>query len=163
TWPHLLWPVPVELDPVLVGIAQIERFAHAMIAGAVKLYARAQHAMQRIRQRRPRRIEDGGVIEAGRARRRRMAALALPGVEPDVVVIAASRYERRARTHALHQIEAEHIAIETQRAVKIGHLEMDVPDAGAGDDGWIGGHRQSPWIRGCRVGKGAPAPCPPSR
>ena len=37
--PLLFGPVPIELDAVLVGIAQIERLADAVIAGAVELNA----------------------------------------------------------------------------------------------------------------------------
>ena len=69
-----------------------------------------------------------------------MAAFAFPGVEADVVVIAAGRNERRAGAHPLHHLEAEHAAIEAERAIEIGDLEMDMPDPGAGDDGWILGH-----------------------
>ena len=138
--PFLLRPVAVELDAVLVGIAQIQRLADAVVAGAVKLDAGLDHAIQRIRQRRARRIENGGVKQPGGARRRRMAAFAFPGVEPDVMVIAAGRNERRAGAHPLHHLEAEHAAIEPQRAFEIGDLEMDMPDPGAGNDGWVLGH-----------------------
>ena len=89
-------------------------------------------------------IEDRGVKQPGGARRRRMAAFAFPGVEADVVVIAAGRNERRARAHALHHLEAEHAAIEAERAIEIGDLEMNMPDPGAGDDGWVVGHVMSP-------------------
>ena len=94
--PLLLRPVPIELDAVLVGIAQIQRLADAVIAGAVELDAGADHAMQRVRQRRAGRIQDRGVEQPGGAWRRRMAAFAFPGVQPDVMVIAAGRNERRA-------------------------------------------------------------------
>jgi hypothetical protein len=60
-----------------------------------------------------------------------MAAFALPGVEADVVMIAARRNERRAVAHPLHHLEAEHAAIEAERAVEIGDLEMNMPDPGA--------------------------------
>jgi hypothetical protein len=60
-----------------------------------------------------------------------MAAFAFPGVETDVVMIAAGGDERGVRAQALHQLEAEHAAIEAKCAVEIGDLEMDMPDAGA--------------------------------
>ena len=44
--PLLLRPVPVEFDAVLVGVAQIQRFADAVIAGAVELDAGAEHAVR---------------------------------------------------------------------------------------------------------------------
>ena len=129
--PFFLRPVAIELDAVLVGITQIERLADAVVAGAIKLDAGLDHAIQRIRQRRARRIENGGVKQPGGIRRRRMAAFAFPGVEPDVMVIAAGRNERRAGAHPLHHLKTEHAAIEAERAFEIGDLEMDMPDPGA--------------------------------
>src|SRR5204862_5480591 len=90
------------------------------------------------------RIKDRGVKQSRGAGRRRMAAFALPGVEPDVVVIAAGRNERRTRAEPLCQLEAEHAAIKPKRAVEIGDLEVDMPDSCAGNDGWIVGHAISP-------------------
>jgi hypothetical protein len=111
-----------------------------MVAGAIERDPGFHHPMQRVRQRCAGRVEDRGVEQPGRSGRRRGAALALPGVEADVVVIAAGRDERRAVAHPLHQLEAEHVAIEAERAVEIGDLEMDMPDTGAGDDRWVQGH-----------------------
>jgi hypothetical protein len=64
-----------------------------------------------------------------------MAAFAFPGVQTDVVVIAAGRNERRARTQALRHLKPQHAAIKSQRAIEIGHLEMNMPDARSRDDG----------------------------
>src|SRR6476661_6890160 len=76
-----------------------------------------------------------------------MAILAFPGIQPDVMMIAAGRNKRRARGQALHQLEPQHAAIKSQRAIEIGHLEMNMPDAGARDDGCEGfGHALSPIV-----------------
>src|SRR5436309_13522534 len=104
--------------------------------------------MQRVRQRATGRVKDCGVKQPCGAGRWRMAAFAFPGVEPDVVVIAAGRNERRARTEALHELEAKHAAIKSERAVEIGDLEMNMPDSRAGNDGWIVGHALSPFFFG---------------
>ena len=40
-----------------------------------------------------------------------------------------------SRAVALHQLEAEHAAIEGERALEVGDLEVDVADPGAGGDG----------------------------
>ncbi len=56
------------------------------------------------------------------------------------MVIAAGRNERRTGAHPLHHLEAEHAAIEAERTIEIGDLEMDMPDARTGNDGWIFGH-----------------------
>jgi hypothetical protein len=70
-----------------------------------------------------------------------MAAFAFPGVQADVVVIAAGRNERRAGTQPLHQLKSQHAAIKSQRAIEIGDLEMNMADASSCDDGrWVFGH-----------------------
>ena len=79
-------------------------------------------------------VEDRQVIQARRARRRRRAAVAFPGVEADVVVVAAGRDERGARAVALHHLEPEHAAIEGEGPLEVGDLEVDVADAHAGID-----------------------------
>ena len=99
--PFLLRPVPVELDAVLVRIAEIERFADAVVARAVELDAGLDQPAERIGERGARRVEDGDVVEPGRAGGRRRAAFALPGVQADVVMIAAGRDEGGARAVAL--------------------------------------------------------------
>ena len=69
--PRRLGPVPVELDPVLVRVAQVERLADAVVAGAVERDAGGDQPAQGVGQRRAGRIEDGEVVEPGGARRRR--------------------------------------------------------------------------------------------
>ena len=105
--PLLLRPIPIQLDAVLVGIAQVQRLADAVVRRAVERNARLQHSAKRVGELRARRIEDRRVIEAGGARRRRRAAKTLPGVQPDVVVIAAGGKKRRTRTVSLRQLEPE--------------------------------------------------------
>src|SRR5439155_9700287 len=83
---------------------------------------------QRIGERRARRIEDREVIEAGGAGRRRRSAKALPGIERDVMMIAAGRYERGRIAAALRELEAEHAAIEAQRPFEIRDLQMHMAD-----------------------------------
>jgi hypothetical protein len=45
-WPLLARPVPVELDAVVIGIAQIERFAYAVI-GALERNVGCDQTSQR--------------------------------------------------------------------------------------------------------------------
>src|SRR5215204_5096762 len=51
-------------------------------------------------------------IEPERALGWRRCTLALPGVEPDVVVVPARRQEQRAGIGAHHHVEAEHAVVE---------------------------------------------------
>src|SRR5258708_19929967 len=47
----------------------------------------------------------------------------------------------------LHQLKPQHAAVKPERAIEIGDLEMDMPDAGAGDDGReVFGHALSPLV-----------------
>jgi hypothetical protein len=42
-WPLFLRPIPIELNPVVVRIPQVQRLAHSMICGSLQRYAgRAQ-------------------------------------------------------------------------------------------------------------------------
>ena len=132
--PLFLGAVPIQLDAVLVGIAQIKRLADPVVAGAVEGDAGIDDAMQRIGQRRPGRVKDRGVKQPRRSRCRRLAALAFPGVEADVMMLATGRNERRAGTQALHQLKSEHAAIKSERTIEIGHLEMNMPDPRSRDD-----------------------------
>ena len=63
--------------------------------------------------------------------------MALPGIEPDVVVIASGAQKRGGITHPLRHLEAEHTRIEGDGTIEIGHLQVHVPDFGAGID-WLG-------------------------
>src|SRR6266566_2485360 len=125
--PKLLRPVAIELDPVLVGIAQRERLAHAMVGSAVERNAGRNETAERVRQRGARRIEDREMIEPGGPGRRRRSAQTLPGVERDVMMIAAGRDEGGAGS-PLGELEAQHAAIEFQRPLEIGDFEMHVAD-----------------------------------
>lgn len=70
--------------------------------------------------------------EAGRSRVGRLAVAAQPGVQADVVVVAARAQKRGLVAEALLQLEAEHVSPEPERALGFGHLEVGVADIGAG-------------------------------
>src|SRR3954453_4207442 len=56
--PKLLRLVPVEFTPALVGIAQVQRLAHAVVGGPIERKARRDQPPQRIGQRRSGRIQN---------------------------------------------------------------------------------------------------------
>ncbi len=76
--PLFLRPVPIKLDAVVVGIAQIERLADAVVGGAFERNFGLDQPAQRVGKLRAGRIKDGEVVEAGAARRRRRAAARSP-------------------------------------------------------------------------------------
>src|ERR1700675_1348126 len=67
------------------------------------------------------------MVEPGGARRRRGASAALPGVQPDMVVVAAGRDEGGAGP-AGGQRKSQHAAIEIERPLQVCDLEVDVAD-----------------------------------
>src|SRR4051794_36155988 len=109
-----------------------------------------QNLLERIRQSAPARVADRGVIEPGRAGRRRAPAKALERVQPDVVVVAARGQEGQLITDAAGDAEAEHVAVEGERAVEVRHLQVHMADLGAGIDRRVHAatlpHRTTPGI-----------------
>lgn len=132
--------IPVEFDAVLVGIAQVEGFADAVVAGAFEGNAGVDQAPQGVGQIGAGGVEDREVEETGGARCGRVAAEAFPRVETDVVVIAAGGDEGGLGAVALGEFETEHAAVEIECALQVGDLQMDVADAGTGGDGRRGSH-----------------------
>src|SRR6266508_1765306 len=132
--PLLPWTVAVELEPVAVGIVEVDRLADAVIGGAGDGNLRLDEPFQRIRQRSAGRIAHGHVVEAGRPGWRRGAALRLPGVEPDVMVIVAGREESRLVAHPLLLLEPEDVSVERECAVEVGDLQVNMPDVHSGVD-----------------------------
>ena len=63
---------------------------------------------------------------------------------PMWLMVAAGRDEGRGRAQALGQLEAEHAAIEAERAVEVGDLQMDMADLCSSNDGRILRHGASP-------------------
>src|SRR5262245_49820774 len=139
--PLLHWAVPVELEAVTVRVAQIERFADSVIRGSLERDARLDEAPERVRERLAIGVADRGVEEPRVTRRRRRSAAGLPGVEPDVVVVATSRDEHRLVAVPRLLLEAEDADVEVERPLDVGDLEVDMADVHARVD-WFGRHRQ---------------------
>jgi hypothetical protein len=86
-------PVAVELQSVAVRIAEVEGLAHAVVACAVELNASRAQPAKRVTERGPIGVADGEVIQPGGPWRRRPAALAFPGIQPDVMVVSPGAQE----------------------------------------------------------------------
>ena len=99
----------------------------------------------RVGERGPRRVADSDVVQAGDAVGLRPAASRLPGVEPEVVVIAAGRHEQEVagRAPARHvaclgdDVEAEHIDVEVPYPVDVRCPKVDMADGDAGSIGRV--------------------------
>src|SRR5215211_926791 len=129
--------IPVELDAVVVGIAEVKRLADPMVGGAFEWNFCIDQSTQRVTQSRARWIENRQMIEAGGAGRGRCAAAAFPGVETNMMVVVASRDKGDLRSHALLNLESKNVAVERERAIDVGNLQMHVtyPDAGINRSG----------------------------
>jgi len=79
------------------------------------------------------RIDEGDVVKTRVAVRRRVATLACPCVQTDMVVVAARRQERRAGQAKVgavdHHVEAQHVAVESGAPFEIGDAQVDVAHA----------------------------------
>src|SRR5688572_24638175 len=69
------------------------------------------------------------MIQTRRAERGWTSPGTFPCVEANVVMITARRNERRLTTESLLQFESKNVAVELQRPLQIGHLQVNVPDA----------------------------------
>src|SRR5665811_2009782 len=96
----------------------------------MQLHAMLAQASQCQRQVEARRKENRQMIQPGRSSRRRVTTGAVPGVKPDVVMVATRGKKRGLRTHPLHEVESEHVTIKADGSLEIGNLEVNVTDAG---------------------------------
>jgi hypothetical protein len=62
-----------------------------------------------------------------------VSAFTEPSVQSDVVVISTGRNKSSLRTESLHELKSEHPAIEFERPVEVGNLQVHVANA----DSWI--------------------------
>src|SRR5204863_9589898 len=106
------------------------------------------------------RVADSDVVQACRPRWRRRAVARLPGVQPEVMVIAAGGDERRLVAVPLHDVEAQDVPVEAQRLVDVRDLEVDVADV----DALIDAHARGRYRAGSRflVLAGRERPKPPA-
>ncbi len=136
--PFSLWTVPVEFDAVVVGVAEIEGLADAVVGGALELDSGSDEPAQGVGEFGARRIENSHMIKAGRAVGGWPAVFALPGVEADVMMVAAGGEECGLCAVTLGELESKDIAIESEGAIEVGDLQMNVADSDVGMDRFCG-------------------------
>src|SRR5665213_276343 len=91
--PLILRSVPIKLHAVVVRVAQIKCLGNAVVAGALERYLGHDQPPQRIGQKPPVRVKNGSMVKTGGPRGGRRATFALPGIESDMVMVAAGRDE----------------------------------------------------------------------
>ncbi len=127
-----------------------------MIARPFDAHVLLRETTKRIAQCGAIRVANRDVIQAGRARGRRIAARALPRIETNVVVIPPGTQKRRARPPRDH-IETQHAAVERDRPIEISDFEVYVPDVNPRIDAF--GHTSMiPQTGTCREPR-VPQPC----
>jgi hypothetical protein len=124
--------VPVEFDAVAVRVAKVKGFTNTVVGGAFEGNSSSHEAAQRVGKFGARRIENGKMIEARGLSRRRRTASALPSIQPNVMMIAASGQKGGAAPVKLRDLKAQDVAIESEGAIEIGDLQMDVADGDTG-------------------------------
>ena len=87
-----------------------------------------QEPLQGLREVAPLRIEDGKVEEACRLGLGGTRIAAHPGVEADVVVVAARGEEHRVVAVPLHHLEAENIPVEAKGPLDVRHFQVNVAE-----------------------------------
>ena len=94
-----------------------------------------------LRQIGPRGVENGGVVQPGPVLPGGRATQAVPGIEPDVVMVAAGRNERCLVAEALHELETQNALVKSQGFIQIRNPQVHVADARLGRRHVGGGDR----------------------
>ena len=117
-------PIPIELNPVSIGIAQIQRFADAVITRAVERDARFAQPTKRFTERRAIGQQHGEVAQSqpSAARRRARTGTLVQLHERRLVL---TRAKHRARRVAVEDAHAQGRFVVEDRAAEIGDLEAD--------------------------------------
>ena len=123
--PLLARPVAVDLDPVPLGVPEVERLAHEVVGGAGEAPAGAGQPLERARQlgaigHQDREVEEPGA-EARRPRRVGCAHQLDHG-------LATRGAEAREATVALDRVEADHALVEGGEAVEVRHPQAHLSD-----------------------------------
>ena len=121
--------IPIELDAIAIRIPEIDRPADAVVSRAFEPHPEGDRATHGAGQLRRCRIEEGDMIKARGPSRRLSSAPALPSIQADVVVIAIGGEEDSLGAITLGYFQADGTLVESRRALKVGHLEVDVSDA----------------------------------
>ena len=104
--PFLARTVAVQLDTVVVGVAQVQGLRDAVVGGAVQGIPSVDQDSERLRQLTPVGVEDGEVEEARRAAWGGRDVAPGSGVKTEVVVVATSGEEDRIFSIPLGDLEA---------------------------------------------------------
>src|SRR5919112_1527354 len=104
--------IPGQLDPIAIRIVQVDCLVGAVVGRPIDAPTVVEQALGRSGQIPPLGVVDGEVIESRRPGWWRRSALALPGIEPDVVVIPTGREKGGLVTEASDELETETPSIE---------------------------------------------------
>ncbi len=88
--PLFFGQIPIQFHAIVVRVAKIKRVAYAMVGRALQGNASMQHTPQGVCKFGPSGIENRQMIQARRIGCRSLAAEAFPGVQADMMVVAAS-------------------------------------------------------------------------
>ena len=136
--PALPWPIPVGLDPVPVGIPKIEGFADPMIGGPLQGNTVPSQTTEGPGQIFPPGIPESHMVEARGPGWRGSAPFRLPGVQPDVVVIAPGAEEGGPPAVPLGDLEPQGPRVESHGPLQVRHLQVHMAYHRLRGDGLFG-------------------------
>src|SRR5215207_8418048 len=125
--PLLAGAVPGEFDAVLVRVAKVEGLGDAVVGGTVYGIPGIEDPLEGPGELSTLGVEDGEVEESRGSPGRGWDILASPGVEADVMVVAAGGEEHGVLPVPLGDFESQQIPVEAQGALDICHLQVNVP------------------------------------
>jgi hypothetical protein len=117
--PFVFRAIPVKLQPVLIGIAEVKCFTHPVITRAFEWNLGCKQPAERVAEPRSIGIKNSNVKQTRAAGRRWRTAETFPRVQSDVMMISPSRNKRCFCPPALHQLKPEHAAVKFERAFQI--------------------------------------------
>jgi hypothetical protein len=124
--PLLVGFVPIKLDTVVVGVAEIDDLTDTVIRRSFERDASLRDSAQGVGQFSPCRVQDGDMVQAGRAGRWRLASGAFPSVQSDVMVITPAERNTACAPWRCVISKPKHVAIERQRPFQVRHFQMNV-------------------------------------
>src|SRR5205807_3008645 len=117
-----------------VGIPQIDGLTHAVVGRPLQRETGIEHPPHDAAESAAVGEEHREVVEPGGARRGPRGTPARPGIQTEMVVVAARGEKHRVGPIPRRNLEAQHVAVKSERPVQVRHGQMHVPDARAGVD-----------------------------
>jgi hypothetical protein len=88
-WPLVGGAVCIEFDAVAIGVFEVDGFRDTMVRGALNFVINLEQSFNDFGKLSSVRVEEAEVIEPGMTIRRRDSVVSCPGIQTDMVMVAA--------------------------------------------------------------------------